>query len=180
MTLALSIVTCVLATAANAGVVELSPQNGVLGEAWTFSNGPEFPGAEGALHCDDGGILHLEYNFAKGGAYVAAYRSIQPPQAIGAVSFRVKKTAEAQITVRATANDIQTFQKSILFEHADWQNLRFDTAAWSGHYGGPNDGVLRQPLQRIGILVEGRGLEDPEGEVLIADVKAETQTATGG
>src|ERR1039457_2259608 len=47
---------------------------------WTFSNGPEFPGATGSLAAGGGHAgtgAHLAYDLSKGGNYVSVILSLQ-------------------------------------------------------------------------------------------------------
>ncbi len=151
----------------------LSPPPGDTGlpAGWTFAEGAEFPGAAGRLSADNG-ILKLHYDFREGGAYVAAYRDIEPERALDRLTFRLKKPAEATFTIRITDSHGQTLQKSSTFPHADWQDVAVDLTHWNQFFGGPGDGRLRQPVRRIGILVERQGLAEPAGVVEIADIEA--------
>lgn len=148
--------------------ISLSPPPFALGR-WSFSNGPEFPGAKAALSADGDGVLCLAYDFTAGGAYVAAYRDLDKPDSIESLSFRLKNQQPHQITVRVFDSGGQVFQKSVAPDQGGWQAFTCDMNRWTGHYGGPNDGVLRQPLTRIGILIENGALNDA-GELLINDV----------
>lgn len=185
--LSLGAILLTVAFAVEGEMIVAPKQTGVMSGKWHFSNGPEFPGASGELVLGEDGALHLEFDFTGGGAYVAAYCDLDAPARLKAVSVRVRKPEEAQLTVRATASDGQTFQKSVFYAHSDWQRLSFDMRNWSGHWGGPDDGAFRQPVSMSGILVESNGLESLTGEVLIADVTGEEMhkielptTARGG
>ncbi len=151
-----------------------------LGGEWSFSHGPEFPGAAGSLEVDADGVLHLRYDFSAGGAYVACYRVIEPAQTLRAWRFRLRKPAEATITVRQTDSTGQTFQKSTYYDGAGWQELEVRPGGWSGYWGGANDGVFHGATQQIGILIEGTGLLNLVGELLIAEVVAEPGEADAG
>ncbi|MCC6487014.1 MAG: beta-galactosidase [Candidatus Hydrogenedentes bacterium] len=150
----------------------LPPPDPMLG-TWRFYEGAEFPGAKGELVTQADGTLSLAYDFTGGGNYVAAFCDLAKPVHVGRVSFRARKTAEARLTVRVTDSAGQTFQKSVIFAHDQWQRLSFDMRNWAMHFGGADDGTLRQPIASIGILVENEGLADPAGAVLLADVLME-------
>jgi len=139
---------------------------------WTFSNGGEFPGAKGDMTVDTDGLLHLRFDFTGGGAYVAAYRNLMPPDIVKKVSLRIKKPPQTQITVRITDSKDQTFQKSVIFERSRWQELEFHLRGWSAHFGGPNDGIVRQPIKQIGVIAES-GARNDVGEILITDLAYE-------
>lgn len=163
--------------AATASVTAAPSQDLPLAGAWRFDNGGEFPGAAGALETDRNGMIHLEYDFRNGGAYVAAYCDLATPARLSAVSFRARKPDEATLTVRVTDNTGQTFQKSVQYGGRKWRYLHFDLRGWTGHWGGANDGILQQPVKTVGVLVEREGLASARGEVLIADIKGEAGEA---
>ena len=153
-------------------VIDLLSKSIQSPQHWTFSNGGEFPGAKGDLAIDTDGLLHLEFDFTGGGAYVAAYRNLTPPDIVKKVSFRIKKPPQTQITVRIVDSSDQTFQKSVLFEKSTWQQLEFQLRGWAAHYGGQNDGIVRQPIKAIGIIAES-GARNDVGEILITDLTYE-------
>ncbi len=170
-----SVLVWVVMAAAN-GIV-IPAQTGVAAGAWHFSNGAEFPGASGALTADAKNVLHLRYDFTKGGAYVAACCDFDSPAALKSLRFRARKTPGATITVRVTDSADQTFQKSMTYPDRDWQPVVCTMQGWTGSWGGPKDGIVRPPFKSACILVESQGLERSKGEVLIADVAGESGTA---
>lgn len=157
----------------------LSPR-AVDDASWTFSNGAEFPGATGQLQVTAEGVLRLHYDFTGGGAYVACYRRLDPPQPVRRWRLRLRKPAEASVTVRMTDGGGQTFQKSTFYEHSGWQELEVGYGGWSVHWGGANDGVFAPPLTQIGIVLDHQGLLLPTGVLEIADVVAELGQPEGG
>jgi hypothetical protein len=159
---------CVDPTSQATESISLAPAPLAQGR-WSFSNGGEFPGAKGTLSVDAKRGVSLAYDFTGGGAYVAAYRDLDAPDIVGSISFRLENPRPRQITVRVFDRDGQVFQKSVGSDHAGWQAFTCGMNRWTGHYGGPNDGIPRQPVKRIGILVENGGRNDA-GELLIADV----------
>lgn len=153
-------------------VVDLLSKSQQSRQHWTFSNGGEFPGAKGDMTIDTDGLLHLKFDFTGGGAYIAAYRNLTLPDIVKKVSLRIKKPPQTQITVRVVDSKDQTFQKSVLFEKSTWQRLEFHLGGWAAHFGGPNDGIVRQPIKRIGLIAES-GARNDVGEILIADLAYE-------
>lgn len=139
---------------------------------WGFSNGPEFPGAAGGLSADDDGTVRLRFDFTRGGAYVAAHRGLDRPTTLRGLSFRVRKPAAAPLTARVTDRTGQTVQKSVHFEHDQWQRVTVEMGGWTGHWGGADDGVVHQPVREIALLIERRDLDVLTGEMAIADVVA--------
>ncbi|HQK95104.1 MAG TPA: beta-galactosidase, partial [Armatimonadota bacterium] len=130
------------------------------GPSWSFSNGPEFPGASGhferspdAAHSGaHGGRLY--FDFSAGGAYVQATVGLPAEPPAGAVELFARKTVTNSITVRAVDQQGQTFQKTFNFPEGDWRHLRIRMDGWSHHWGGPNDGVFHGAAKALGLLVE--------------------------
>lgn len=89
------------AASAHAQTVAL-PGPEAHGGEWSFSNGSEFPGAQGGVEVQPDGPVRLSCGFSEGGAYAAAYRSVNPPLVIDRVSFTLRKPERARMTVRVT------------------------------------------------------------------------------
>src|SRR5215207_5875380 len=100
-------------------------------DAWTFSNGAEFPGATGSLTIDpaakgkDGISLKLVGDFTKGGMYVQAGRKIDKID-IRELSFRVRNPDGAKFTLRLNDGSGQTHQFAMKLEtNPDWHQVVF-------------------------------------------------------
>ncbi|MBN1417948.1 MAG: beta-galactosidase [Planctomycetes bacterium] len=145
---------------------------------WSFSNGPEFPGAAGGLDlareaafAGEGGA-RLRFDFTGGGAYVGTYYTFPEPVLLAGLRFRIRRPAPATVTVRVTDSTGQTVQKSCRFSHDDWQALEVRMGGWTGRWGGADDGRVHQPVSIVGILLEGRGIGGRTGHADIDDVFA--------
>jgi len=142
---------------------------------WQFSEGTEFPGASGgferskeAAHSGQFGG-QLRFDFAGGGAYVAAYRELDGSQSLAAIRLWLKKPRGSRLTVRYTDPSDQTFQKGLWTPSERWVDVLIPMTDWQGHWGGANDGVVRGPPKRIGLLVEN---SDPiRGALLFDDLR---------
>ncbi|MCC7494725.1 MAG: beta-galactosidase [Fimbriimonadaceae bacterium] len=140
---------------------------------WSFSPGGEFPGATGALRVEPSGEAVLSFDFRNGGAYVAAYRTLDPPAPLTALRLELRQPEGATITFRATDSSGQTHQRSVRYDETGWTPLAGSLLqGWTGHWGGPDDGVVRPPFQQLGVLVEQTGLSQPVGEVRFRQVVA--------
>ncbi|HPO14868.1 MAG TPA: family 1 glycosylhydrolase [Candidatus Hydrogenedentes bacterium] len=139
---------------------------------WNFSDGAEFPGAKGAMTTEAKGIVHLTYDFRGGGNYVGAYCELSTPASIKTLTFDVKCPGDARFTVRVTDASGQCFQKSVNAP-GGWQTAACDMNGWTGHWGGPNDGILHQPIHTVGVLLENSEFAKAQGEVLIRNAKIE-------
>lgn len=142
-----------------------------LSGTWRFCNGPEFPGASGALELRDDALV-LRHDFSGGGNYVAAYCDFDTPHYLKMLRFRLQKPREATITVRAVDAAGQCFQKSLHFDSAQIHDIAVNMLGWDAYWGGPNDGILRQPIHSFGILVESRGLSSEQGTVTFTPPRA--------
>ncbi len=148
--------------------------------AWSFHNGPEFPGASGSVAWNNGeghsqpGCLELKYSFSGGGHYVQA--AVAVPDGAAPVMARVwlKKGSGHRVTFRGVDSAGQSFQKSIEYRWPGWQQVEIDLTRWDNGFGGPKDGQLRPPLKQFGILVENSQPEK-EGSLLIDDLEFSAQ-----
>jgi hypothetical protein len=167
MPLALALLSCCLA-----GPLELGPAG------FTFSPGPEFPGAKGSLAPSAAGA-DLHFDFTGGGNYVAAYHTFDlTPTA--AITLRMRKPAEAQLTFRVVDESGQNLQKTVSYDGDDWQRMEILNSGWSGWWGGANDGQVHGRLKSFGILVENRGLTDKIGLISFEQVQVQPGAPTGG
>ncbi|MCU0963205.1 MAG: hypothetical protein MUF48_24190, partial [Pirellulaceae bacterium] len=151
----------VLVLVASAGTMP-GPADALAG-VWRFSNGAEFPGASGRLDARTDRIT-LHYDFRGGGNYVAAYCDLNTPQHVQSFRLRLQKPRDATITIRVVDHAGQTFQKSASYDDAD-RELLVHLRSWASSWGGPQDGILRQPVHTLGILIERQGLPDDEGSI---------------
>ncbi len=141
---------------------------------WEFSNGPEWPGARGALEWrstggrDNDGVLVLSYDFEGGGHYTAALVKLPADPPVVAVRLWVKKPAANLMIFRAVDAEGETFQKELRFDYEGWQQLEIGLEGWIHRWGG--DGRFAPPARRFDILLENQG-GSRKGEVLIDDVQ---------
>lgn len=137
---------------------------------WRFSNGPEFPGAAGTLSHRDGAV-RVDGDFSNGGGYVAAFWT--GTMEFGLLRFQVR-TAAANLAVRFTDADGETHQHFLpLSGNADdWQELQVPVAGSpEHHWGGDNDGKLRQPVNEIGFVVHRGDFDVHRGTFEVTDVR---------
>jgi len=152
-------------------------------KAWSFANGPEFPGAKGSIAFDSKeghdrpGCLAMRYSFAGGGNYVQASWPVPAENSARIMSVWLKKPAANRVTFRALDAGGQTFQKSIDYTYPGWQRLEVDLARWDAHFGGANDGKIQWPVRLLGVLVENN-TEPREGVIYIDDVELSEQGPT--
>lgn len=127
---------------------------------WSFSNGPEFPGATGSLtvvNGNDGKASRLSYDLSAGGNYVSA--TFDFPQALNtkSIAFWVREPARSQAKLRLYDSQDQVFEYSIprpleAFAPDMWFRSVVDVQEFTGSFGGLSDGVLRMPLKGLSIL----------------------------
>lgn len=150
-------------------------------EAWTFGNGPEFPGATGALTVDPkarkgGDSLKLVGDFTKGGNYVQAGRNLDKLD-IRELSFWVR-SSDTQITMRLVDATGQTHQINLKLEAiTEWQHVvlpleRFfeqrgkadavTTVSKYESWGGDKDGRWHGPAKGLYFLL---GNAEPKNQV---------------
>ena len=131
--------------------------------AWTFSNGPEFPGAEGGLERSPQAARQgkyggrLVFDFSGGGNYVGATVQSDGAPDVAAVRLWLKKPAGNSLTLRYTDQSGQTLQKGFWAPDGRWVEVLVPLTGWMGHWGGNNDGTIHGPPKSIGLLVENDG-----------------------
>jgi len=93
---------------------------------WTFTNGPEFPGAKGSLESRNGTLI-LTGDFSGGGRYVgvATKRELPPFREL---SFQVKGTAR-KLTVRLKSRQ---YDFPLSGNPAEWQEVKCAAADFDG------------------------------------------------
>ena len=138
-----------------------------LSGTWRFGNGPEFPGAAGAMETLPSGARKAAYDFSGGGNYVGLYLDLDTPVELKALGFRLNKPTEAVVTLRVTDATGQDFQKQLDAGEPGWQSLTVMLDDWNASWGGAKDGLFHQPVRTVAFLVEGQGLESPKGVMLI-------------
>lgn len=144
--------------------------------AWHFSDGPEWPGAQGRLeHLTSGGrggdadgALALHFDFTKGGNYVAATTNLPTEPPVVAVRLWLKKDAGNLLFFRAADSKGETHQKEVRYEYHGWQQLEITLDSWTYSWGG--DGKFDGPPREFHILIEGQG-GTRSGTLLIDDVE---------
>jgi len=146
---------------------------------WTFSNGPEFPGATGSLTLgagETGKGAVLAYDFSGGGSYVAMVRTLATPLAITAVGYSAR-VSFVRTVLRVTDSTNQTFQYDLSrpLENSaptDWYHQIVDLSGPGSHFGGANDGVIHQPVKGIAILADDSLHSGSVGSIGIDNVVA--------
>ena len=142
---------------------------------WTFTNGPEFPGARGSFErCAEaarqgqfGGCI--DFDFSGGGNYVGTMLHLDNAPNVSAVRLWVKKPRGNGLTLRYTDPTGQTLQKGFWVPDERWVEVLVPFADWSGHWGGADDGQIHGPPTSIALLVEQGG--QVQGSLLVDDVR---------
>jgi Cellulase (glycosyl hydrolase family 5) len=156
---------------------------------WSFSNGPEFPGASGNLslgpgHAGRGAVLAYRFTCrdqSHCGHYVAALWKASFPLAAApgaALSLWARFPPDVQPTVRVTDQTGQTLQfyaKGPTLEHpipGEWQPLVVPlTDRVAGHWGGANTGQMQGSIVEIAILADSREAQSAQGQLNFDDVR---------
>ena len=158
-------------------------------DGWNFTNGPEFPGALGALVADHGGVrdgkgcLRMDADLANGGAYVAATISLAGRDLdLRELRLAVKRVAVAGLGVRFIDDTGQCHQgpRVALKPVAEWQEVAFplSTAVGGEHWGGANDGVWHPPAKAVSLVLSKGDLPDGKGTLWIDDLRGVARAST--
>jgi hypothetical protein len=126
---------------------------------WVFGNGPEFPGATGSLASGpgiSGKGAALAYDFTNGGAYVEMTLTLPTPLDLTALGYAARASG-VQTRLRVVDSMQQVFQydESRPLEAggpSDWYTIVVDLTAPTSYFGGPNDGVMHEPITAVSLL----------------------------
>jgi len=152
---------------------------------WQFSNGAEFPGANGSLslgqgHSGRGAKLNFQISCGDPltcGHYVAAYHSVRSAAHFHALSMWVCLPLEIRLVIRVQDETGQTIQYTTDAPTLEQQ----DPNAWipvvvaldqppNCYWGGANTGRLTGAITEIGVLADSRNLEPSRGSLSFDDV----------
>lgn len=135
---------------------------------WRFSNGPEFPGARGKLVAS-GSLGELQYDFTPIDGWIGSFnphyvmvsRNIGADMGTGIHRAIIRlHMSNTSITprMRFTDSSGQTFQANCTainpLESMATDNAYFCMLKGASYWGGANDGVVRYPIVRIGVLLD--------------------------
>jgi len=144
---------------------------------WTFSSGPEFPGATGTLAADGAHgpdpAFKLSANFGGGGHYVAATTAV-PSLEVADLSLWVRNPGFNEFKIRIVDDSGQTHQFALTTAvQADWQHIDLpllgffakktpDSAPFPGvsryqSFGGDDDGMWHGPAKSLMIMARREG-----------------------
>jgi hypothetical protein len=150
-------------------------------DAWSFHDGPEFPGATGELVRTDEDAhtgtysARLTGDLTGGGNYVAALRTLNLD--IQDLGFWVRTDDASFLTLRLRDSTGQWHQQRVnLQTDGAWQEVtvpQFDSGPGYSHWSGANDGVWHGPAQDMRVHLPKASLGgDLTGDVYIDDVTA--------
>lgn len=160
---------------ANAPAVQAFPP--IRQMTWSFTNGPEFPGAKGTYDFvrevkGAPEALMITYDFSEGGAYVGVTGDVRVSGRMRALVFDVNAVSPCQLLVRFFDRTGQCFQKVVSLAEAGVQTVRVEVGSpWVAVFGGANDGGIHWP---IGRMLLGVGTVDPpKGKITFGNLRGE-------
>jgi len=144
------------------------------GAGWQFDFGSEFPGANGSFSVARNAATGDEYaidlysDFRKGGSYVAVGKAFLSPIKVQELQFQIK-TAAKKIGLRIMDNSGQAHQQylNLSGKPDDWQKITVNklggpSAEGFIHWGGTNDGVVKQPIKTLMFIVSNGDTAKPQ------------------
>ncbi|MCB9850720.1 MAG: endo-1,4-beta-xylanase [Phycisphaerales bacterium] len=158
---------------ADDGAIESFDHPAAFERDWSFSNGPEWPGAVGSLERRDtggrtgDGVLALKHDFSGGGSYVAALVAMPADRKVAAVRMWLNKPGGNNMIIRCVDAKGETFQKDLRYEYPGWQAVEVLIGDWVYSWGG--DGAFDEPAKQLDILIQPDGGK-LVGELLIDDL----------
>lgn len=141
------------------------------GTDWAFIDGREFPGAAGSFSLTSDAnipIGALTYDFAKGGAYVAAHTHVSIPNDVAEIRIGAKAGAAVKLTVRLIDATGQCHQYPRSYSGSGgWETLRVAlNQKASEHWSGANDGKIHFPIHEMSL-----GVGKPPGPITTGTVE---------
>ena len=120
-----------------------------------FYPGSEFPGARGAVAATNG-EARLDYDFSRGGAYVAASLNLSPRRPARLISFEVFHDAPCGVSIRFWDATGQVFQHVYSGASATGHWVHVECACLKDRTGayweGAGDGIVHLPLGLIQVM----------------------------
>lgn len=159
--LLLPLLLAALAQGADGPVTVADFEDEIAAKRWSASNGAEFPGAtatfarsrDAARNGAWGG--RLDYDFTRGGNYVALQVKLDQAPEIAGLRFWLKRQPGLDLRLRYTDQGGQTLQGTIEVPDGDgWVEIDAELGAWQGHWGGANDGKVHGAPRSLAFLVE--------------------------
>ncbi len=147
---------------------------------WYFSNGGEFPGANGSIACKSDGRLSLNYDFTKGGEYVAAGYSGSTPPEMQEFRVNIWSTNDCRICYRILDANGRTFQ-------GDYRDLKANTKVAltlpvSGHWINAWDGTPTPqpvlPVRQLCIMACNTSEYPKTGAIFLGNLEGVSASAT--
>jgi len=180
LTIALLLSLICRAAAAEAGAGLEDFEAAYQAERWTFSNGPEFPGATGSFDraseaAHDGQFGgSLKFDFTGGGNYVGATLRMPEggPSATNewtGLRLWLNRPEGNEVVFRYTDPTGQTFQKPVECPAGRWPRVTIPFSGWTVHWGGADDGKVRGKPRMISLNID-RGLQTT-GALLFDDLR---------
>lgn len=149
---------------------------------WTYSNGREFPGAQGnmaivkAPDTASGFAAYLEGVFGKGGGYVSFSRTLAKPLPFKGLSFKIKSQDYDSIKLRLIDGSGQIHQQTIDLKDSEaWQDVSVEKPSGKGYvfWGGEKDAKWHDPLKGITLMLSKNSLKPglKAGKAYFAEIK---------
>jgi polysaccharide biosynthesis protein PslG len=138
-----------------------------LPQQWSFSNGPEFPGATGSVALVTGNpdnAMQINYNVSTGGQYVAATKTLTTAATALGLQFEIKHSAAVSFAVRIVDGNGQTLQYDVgsganipleVADSASWHSITIKFDKPSTYWGGTStNGVVNNGVKKISFVAQ--------------------------
>jgi hypothetical protein len=138
---------------------------GYQAQRWTFSNGAEFPGAQGGFSRTEAAAHsgrfggELRFDFSGGGRYVSALLRMPERGAAASgewngVRLWLHRPEGHELQFRYTDATGQTFQKPVECPAAQWVEVTIPFGQWVSHWGGAEDGKPQPPPRTLALVLD--------------------------
>lgn len=147
---------------------------------WKFINGAEFPGATGGISETADGRVAIDFDFAKGGQYVAAIFKRVIPGNVSSLGVSLQSSDDCRINFRVVDASGRTFQgkaTGLIKDRMETVDIKIK-GPWQTSWGGTKSSVPKSPLKSFWVMVQAGKTGVKKGKVTILDLKAEVPTPT--
>jgi hypothetical protein len=151
-------------------------------DGWTFSEGKEFPGAQGNLaivedpDAPGGFAAYLEGAFGEGGGYVSMVKNLAEPLPFKGLSFKVKTADYEAVKIRLVDGSGQVHQQTLALKDSDaWQSVAVGKPVGKDYivWGGAKDSKWHDPLKEVSLMLSRTSLKEglKNGKAFFGEIK---------
>jgi hypothetical protein len=135
---------------------------------WSITLGGEFPGAKGTIKLSKSGCLKVNYDFSKGGKYIAVWPHEKLPVQTKNLCFKIVSDQDCRMNYRIVDASGRYFQgRSKLIKNGAQKMIFNSNGPWSGAWGGKKSPVPARPFKNVFLMISKDKKLPLKGTVLL-------------